>query len=493
MTLHVVHRTRPLRTPFVRLAVALGVFGAVLASAELAAQERPTLQVQVDDACADADARDRLGQALLERLPDVAFGGGDSAWTLAWLPADGACVVRLSRGGTEHSLPLPANAPDADLVQAASRVAWWISSEAEPVPVEEPSEGSGAAEGSAAVVEPTPVAEEGSSAPVEEPVLPRVPFVVGLTPGIAWPAINEPVEASLSFHILGNAEARINGAALAFAWNDHAMGGRGAQLSFFANLSRGPFRGFQYSSLLNLASAPFSGIQFSSVNLTTRNADLTGVQFGAFNYTSGPLRGVQFGAWNHARGPVRGVQAGAVNVARAADIQLGFVNVADSARISLGFLSVVRDQPVHVHAMATERSWINVGLRHGSRLIQNIFEYEIDPSHTDRMSLGYGIGARVGNRLYGELDFVSRIQFTTKDSPLGAFRGQISQFRASVGYRFLPRLAVFGGVSYNLLVARRDRIQGEPAWTGLIYEYDNSETNPLLVVGWVGTHLGLRF
>ena len=462
-------------------------------SADLAAQSNaPSVAVntQFDDQCASAEARQALGDALFARIPDVQFSASEDAWLLRWIPVSGQCTLQVTRGATSHALELPVDSDATAIGNAVSRVAWWISSE--PVDVVAPEETAEvSAEGS---VEPvTPVL---APADEEAPPLLRRNYIVSLTPSLHYPSQTEPFEAALSLNVLGSAATRSTGLELALAYNNLQGGGHGVQLATGANLLHDRFEGIQLAGFVNMTDSQFNGLQLSMVNVATaRRQRFLGGQIGIVNVALSDVDGVQLGQWNHVRGRLRGAQMGVVNHAGRANLQVGVVNVAGSSDASVGIISIVRDQPLNAQVYYNERGWIGLGIRHGSRYVQNIIELEFDPTAEEHMTVAYGLGTHFGRKLWGEFDMVQRVQLdTTRETAEDVLRGLIYQVRASIGYSFLRRLSVFGGASLNIAVSDAGRVEDAPAWSSVLYQDDlEDETEPDTTLAWPGFYAGVRF
>ena len=482
------------RLPWRQTAAAMA-FLITWTSADLAAQSNAppvAVNTQFDDECASAEARQALGDALFARIPDVQFSAGEDAWLLQWVPVSGQCTLQVTRGATSHSLELPADSDATAIGNTVSRVAWWISSE--PVDVVAPDEAveGSAEEGSGEVAAPVP-----TPVPEPEPIaLLQRNYIVSLTPSLHYPPQTEPFEVALSLNVFGSAATRSIGLELALFYNNLRGGGHGVQFASGANLVHDDFEGLQLSGFLNATDDEFRGLQVSLVNLaTSREQRFQGAQIGLANFAGGDLDGAQHGLANIVVGRNRGAQIGVANYAGRTNFQVGLVNVAGSSDASIGLVSVVRDQPFNGQVFYNERAWIGLGIRHGSRYVQNIIEVEFDPTAEEHMTVAYGLGTHFGRKLWAEFDMVQRLQIdTTRETADDVFRGFIFQTRASIGYSFLPRLSVFGGASLNVAMSDAGRVEGAPAWSSVIYEDDSQDaTAPRTTLAWPGFYAGVRF
>lgn len=460
-TMTMLNRATRFTTPVVRrrILALLACAGATLAPVRIVAQEAPLIRLAFDDECAGS-ASTGLGDALLSRMPDARFGSGDGGWTLAWMPDGGTCALVLTRGDVEHRLPLASDADADTLEQAASRIAWWLASEAS----------NDETDGSAAGAD---VVEDVSPQEPERPELRRVPVMASVVPSLAAPSYDEPVRANFAFHIIGSAEEELDGFELALGWNHLRGWGRGFQMSTLANVTDDEFRGMQYTSGLNLSRGEFRGVQAGFANVAL--GDMYGGQLGAVNVA----------------GRLAGAQMGTVNVADTASFQFGLVNVANSADASIGLVSVVRDQPLYVNVGGNADSMVTFGLRHGSVAVQNIIEVEVNADLPELMTIGYGLGGHFGRgRVFGEIDAIARGVLNTARTGDLVYRGIQGHFRATVGYRFARRLAIVGGPTYTLFAARKGRVDQTPTWSNVIYD---DPANADVVLGWAGAYVGLRF
>lgn len=334
-------------------------------------------------------------------------------------------------------------------------------------------------------------------------VMPHRGAIVALSPQIFAPRTRVPFSAGFALNVLGSAETELRGVELALIANNLRGSGNGAQIAVGYNVVHGRFDGAQWS-LVNVSGSHLRGAQFGLVDVARGSVEgaqfslinfardrVIGAQFGNINVARADVRGAQFGNINYVRGDVRGAQIGNLNIARDVDVQLGLFNYAESARASVALLSVIRTEPLYANLGANELGRLQIGLRHGSRWIQNILELDIDPRHPEEVSFGYGIGAHFGGRIVaGELDLVSRVQLNADRKIELAYSGMVHQLRANLVVRAAKRFAVFGGASYNVLIAPEDRVGSRPAWAR---EFTTANLDSNIVSGWVGFHGGLRF
>ena len=263
----------------------------------------------------------------------------------------------------------------------------------------------------------------------------------------------------------------------------------GAQLAFGANFSgtggeegaAGELRGLQLAGGYNQALGGGTGLQWAAVNLSRQT--FAGLQLGAANLAE-DVRGMQFGFANGATGRVNG-------------LQLGFVNYASESTVSVGIFSYVRSEPIRPTVTIDSTPLLFVGVRHGSRFVQNIIGFSVGA--TDATALGgftYGVGTHFGRRvfvnldlvytaLWGEASAISGVPTATG----GTLAGHRLQPRASLGWQILPRFAVYAGAAESLFFTTRGTSLGlAPASLAPV---NRSGGSSLYV--YPDFHLGLRF
>ena len=125
----------------VRWTGCVGCAASVLAWAPAAwsATDAPVVSLDVAGECAGPRGANTLREEVGLRLPPGSTLGRKiegAGWQLEWSPDEGgACGLRLSGHGELVVVPLGAMAEDADVREAAVRVAWWITTMEPEVPV----------------------------------------------------------------------------------------------------------------------------------------------------------------------------------------------------------------------------------------------------------------------------------------------------------------------------------------------------------------------
>jgi hypothetical protein len=465
------HRVNVLHSRTIRLSALATVAAATLAPISAAAQEAPTLAVSIDAACdAHGQSGAMLGDALLARLPDLRLANTDATYVLTWTPQAAGCELKLVGDQFTESIVVSPIADADEVDRAAARIAWWIATAAPIDPVPEPQT---ALEGSGDVGAQTATLNTGAADDSGEAELLHRPFVLSFSPRMYVPARPDvPFSLGFGLHVLGSPEASL----------------RGFEAALIGNLLRGDGQGAQVATTFNHVSGNFDGVQFAPVNVAA--GTVRGAQVGVVSVATGELVGAQFAMVNVAA-HVEGAQVGQINIADDVDLQVGLINYARTANASIGLLSIVRDQPVYFNVGATELGRVQLGVRHGSPIVQNSFEVELTPTAPELVTVGYGLGVHFGRSwLAGELDLVTRAHFDAGRNDETLYRGTQQQLRATGVFRLLDRFAYFAGVSYNLLYAPNDRVDRTVGWS---HEYDLPSDDDNRLIGWAGFHTGLRF
>lgn len=440
------------------------VVASVLLAGRAAAQSVP-----VQGAC--DPGLDAALRASLASRGAPARESGDVAVSLDQRGA--TCIATLVSGEVMVELGAVSDAASADDV--ASRAAFLVASgwpgpqAPEPAPEPEPEVVVVAAQEPLPPAEPAPFFPNGRPDTWSDGYA-RTPFVAVLTPRLAWPVPDaEPTVATFSFDLIGAGTDAIDGAQLTLIGSTTRDFVRGAQIGGLWTAVRGPLAGVQLGSFVSWAGGPVAGAQLGSVNIAR-----------------GEVRGAQFGMVNIA--PDVWVQYGSVNVSSGrARVQVGMVNVARDADVALGVVSVVREQPVYGYAAYNERNMLTVGLRHGSRIVQNLYEVGYHLTGERVLSLGYGLGvtATPGAALI-QVDAVSSVLLRLEDT-VTRYVGTTGELRLSGGFH-IGRFAAYAGPTYTLYYTQDSDYDVPPGWA---YRFD--VTPPDRLYGWPGFRAGVRF
>lgn len=342
-----------------------------------------------------------------------------------------------------------------------------------------------------------------------------IPFNLGIAPGMASNGKHpEQVLNHVSIDLVAGEAGAI----------------KGIQASGAMNELHGPMSGLQASAGLNRVEGTVTGVQFSTVNLV--KGDVTGFQgsyvlnrvdgnVGGYqassfaNLVDGDVKGVQasslYGSVRTMRGlqfnsvcvadTLYGVQWGLVNVAgRAKGLQFGLVNVSRGGNAAqIGLVNVHPDTRIYAESWVDETRTAHVAMNYGGPNFYSLVELVGSQRHPHTTGLGLGFGARVASpknilaidqsALFlgtpGQMDDKA----CDDNDDLGGCDANV-QFRTRLvaGRHLWKRFAVFGGVSYNVLISP-DETSGrkllEPEGE---YHYDPSSEVRL----WPGVFVGIR-
>ncbi len=241
---------------------------------------------------------------------------------------------------------------------------------------------------------------------------------------------------------------------------------RGLLLAAFGNAATESFTGVQGSAFLNVARS-FRGLQVSTANVTWD--DIRGVQLSVANYTH-DLTGAQAGVVNVAAGEVRGAQIGVVNYGtRVKGLMLGLVNVAaevDDDTLPIGLINLFGNGLHELEFFTSDTSLFNLGLKLGSRRFYTLLGAGIHPEKdNERWSVYTGLGMRIElDSLWLDIDLLAHAMEEDYQTSNDDFTF-LTQIRALVGWQLADQLAVFGGLSLNLLLSDVRPSIAPPGWS----------------------------
>lgn len=327
--------------------------------------------------------------------------------------------------------------------------------------------------------------------------LQKIAMNLGVLPGTDANG-NDPrrVQNALSASLVAGEAGAIRGVQLSGAMNEVHGSVRGVQATYGLNIVGGSavgvqaggvnllkhdMSGFQYGYLFNKVGGNVSGWQLGAVGNVVAG-EVRGVQSASLVNKAGSVVGVQDGFLNLAD-KVRGAQGGFVNVAdNIKGVQWGFVNIADTmVGPQIGLINIRPDARYFVESWFDETGMTHVSLNYGSPGWYNLIDIAGRGRGSNRASIGLGFGGRVPSkrlilsldgsaslviapdRLKEASDDSTKVELTAHDDEdgfhlegdpdeLDAMNG-LFKARLTVGYHLWGRLAVFGGVSGNLLVA----------------------------------------
>jgi len=252
--------------------------------------------------------------------------------------------------------------------------------------------------------------------------------------------------------------------------------GGGAHLAGGFNFTKGQHYGIQLSGGFNFLSGGIRGIQLT----------------GGFNY-AGNVIGAQLATVNVAAGDVKGAQIGALNISSGdvKGVQLGVVNVANRSSFPLGLVNVVRDGRSHFDTWFSADGFAQIAFKHGGDYFHYIYTVGYGAFSELTWNLGIGLGGHIPLKggFYIDIDLLSQhINHGGWSTELNL----MNTFRVIAGWQILPKMAIYGGVSYQVFLSQRYDGAQYPLITSEVL-VDRQQPGDLLVRGWPGFLIGLQF
>ncbi len=258
-----------------------------------------------------------------------------------------------------------------------------------------------------------------------------------------------------------------------------------SQISGFSNVVIGSFKGFQISGFGNYVQDNVLGSQITGfANIALGNTD--GFQLAGFtNITTKDLIGAQVsGFFNYAE-KIKG-------------FQLGFINYCDSiSGASIGFLSLVKKGYRIMEINGDESLPVQISVKTGTKKFYNILTVGIKPKISEiDWGWGYGIGTLIyiSPRLNLNIDAlayeINYGEWWTNSLNL------LNKLKLNVEWKLGKNIGIFGGISYNVLVAGKNNNDIFSPHTNIApwysYKYNNNKTTVLLYPGFnIGTRISL--
>ena len=265
-------------------------------------------------------------------------------------------------------------------------------------------------------------------------------------------------------------------------------GGRieGAQIGVVA-LAKGDSDGAQIGTV-SIAAGSLQGAQVGVVSVLGGSA--VGAQAAVVNVAGSDVQGAQVGVVNVTHGAVDGVQIGTTNIAsgEVRGTQVGVVNYADVSDYPVGVVSIVRHGRTSADGWVTESGFAMAGVRHGGRVIHNVYGAGYHGFGTAAWSFALGLGVRAELAPKLHVDFETIAYWLQRDVPFSQ-DAQVASIGASFGYAITPVFGVFAAPTFNVLVSPDKELSdvGPPWGSTLLYESDT-----VTVRAWPGATLGLR-
>jgi hypothetical protein len=323
----------------------------------------------------------------------------------------------------------------------------------------------------------TPVAEATPApAPAATDPYLHVPFDIGLFPPLSINGSHRgrKIRNTISLGLGWTRTDRLEGIAVAMGATVVDEDARGITGALAANITRGEHHGVQFAQGYNHA---------------------------------GMLRGVQVGGINHAN-EARGVQAGFINVGRGRvrGVQLGLVNYAEEADASFALIPVTKKGGVRPEVWTSDTAAIHAGVRLPANYTYAFFAGGLHPiartqppveAQVDRMR-SPGLALMAGMGFGGHLPVDDDVGL---DGDLSAWvvtaglraappLASLATARAAISWQLRPRLAVWGGPTFNVMVDRAE--DGVPR-PGYGWVAGSHEVEGVRIRWWPGFSAGLRF
>jgi len=368
-----------------------------------------------------------------------------------------------------------------------------------------------------------PPAADVASAPAR-PATPRAPcndaepifFGADFAPYAGTSSKYADRRRTLSLNFVGGYARGLHGFELGVGANIESAFMCGVQIAAGANVLLGDVRGVQVATA-DIALGAVQGVQLGVVSLAKRDIEgaqvatvslgggsLVGAQVGVVNLLAGSVVGNQSGVVNVASSDVRGAQLGVVNVTsggvEGAQIgtanvatgevrgtQVGVVNYADVSDYPVGVVSIVRHGRTSADGWVTESGIGMAGVRHGGRVIQNVYGVGFHGFAPTAWSFALGLGVRAELAPKLHVDFETIGYWLQRGQPFSD-DAQIGSIGASFGYALSPVFGVFAAPTFNVLVTPdKELAEVGPPWGTVLYESDTAT-----VRAWPGAALGIR-
>ena len=254
------------------------------------------------------------------------------------------------------------------------------------------------------------------------------------------------------------ADGDVNGAQLGGVFNVSGSSVQGGQAAGVFNVADGNVRGAQSAGVFNISGGSMRGLQAAGV-FNVGGREVNGVQAaGVFNISGQRINGAQAAGVFNVGGDVRGAQFSVVNVGgRVQGIQVGVVNIAREMHgLPIGLVSISGNGLHNPSVWTDGLGYGYAGLQIGSGAIYTLayagIPVSAPTSGTGAFGLGLGLHLPL-DAFWLDLDLSAKHQMDwTGDSlsiltQIGTPQTAFPSFRASVGYKILGRIALFGGLA----------------------------------------------
>ncbi len=287
--------------------------------------------------------------------------------------------------------------------------------------------------------------------------------------------------------------AEVDGISLAGLANYAASDMTGIYASGIANATVNSFTGIGLSGIANYAEDESTGILLAGLaNCALRNS--TGIYLaGLTNCSTGPVDGIFLSGLLNYSDDFDGIEVSLVNVARdVAGIQAGLINYARSVDgIPFGLFSYVEEVPLRFDAWISETAALTLAVRSGNGRYYPLLAFGINPYDKPfHWMAGWGFGKEyyLQRDSFADLDVI--VYYVGFEGRSRDHTDTLSKLRLIYGRNLNSRLAIYGGLTLNLLttdVEAADDVAlwgpSEPTWTKGSRGY----------YFWPGLVLGVRF
>lgn len=339
-----------------------------------------------------------------------------------------------------------------------------------------------------------------------------IPFELSFVPIISTSGmLEEKVINYVSLNLIAGYAAKLHGFEAGMI-NIKSEEVAGLQAAYILNYSGGNTYGFQGSGFANVTLKNLKGVQDGILNYT---GGIEGAQFGVINFSLSSasaqagiiniasnenylqagvvnllfdMEGIQIGEVNIVN-HFNGVQAGLVNlsVGKSSGLQLGLLNYSqDIDGAPIGLISIVKDGFTHGFSWYDESGFVNIGIKHGTKNIYNIYGVGLDTSYK-YFKATWGLGGHIDfDNIYLNIDgTVSSIEQTTFDTK--SYCGNLSSIRIAAGYQIFEHLSLTAGISFNYMADYGQKITINPV-TGYKFPMGNDQNQ-----FWPGFFVGLEY
>jgi len=260
-----------------------------------------------------------------------------------------------------------------------------------------------------------------------------------------------------------------------------------------ANGTVNSFTGIGLSGIANYAEDESTGILLAGIaNCSLRNS--TGIYLaGLTNCSVGPATGIILSGLLNYSDNFDGIEVSLVNVARDVEgIQAGLINYARSVDgIPFGFLSYVEEVPLRFDAWISETAALSMAVRSGNGRYYPLLAFGINPYDKPfHWMAGWGFGKEYYLQRDGFADLDVILYYVGFEDRTREHTDTLYKLRLIYGRNLIPHLAIYGGLTLNLLATDIERAEdvalwgpSEPTWTKGSRNY----------YFWPGLVLGVRF